>query len=214
VLEPAGRRRWLESGKPIVPSLVLEGAVLPLLHVSQLAAALGIDAGGGAASPAVAWDIATIAGAWVAHVVELDWPTLTAPTASRGRSLRNLTVNTFHPVGLLPLAWDTGRFEWDPEGDGEREARLRDAEELRAYAEGIAARWNGFLLDRADALGRGDPPIRSPRGDLPYSALLDSQRWHAAFHYRQLVAHLAAHALPPVGGLDVERLVQLPPEVF
>ena len=33
------------------------------------------------------------------------------------RSLRNLTVNVFHPFELLPTAFDEGRFDWDPDLD-------------------------------------------------------------------------------------------------
>src|SRR5260221_4490387 len=36
-----GARRWEAAGRPIVPSLVIDGSPRPILHVSQLAAWLG-----------------------------------------------------------------------------------------------------------------------------------------------------------------------------
>jgi hypothetical protein len=117
---------------------------------------------------------------------------LTAPTESRGRSIRNLTVNTFHPIELLPGAWAGGLFDWEPDGDDAREAALPVKGAVVAYAERIAGDWMSFLLDSGDALMERDPVVSSPRGQLAYSALLESQRWHAAFHLEQVTRFLEA----------------------
>jgi hypothetical protein len=49
-----------------------------------------------------------------------------------------------------------------------------------------------------------------------FSDLLASQRWHAAYHYRQLVAFLGARGAALDGAVAVERLadIGLPADVF
>ncbi len=120
----------------------------------------------------------------------LDWEALTRPTPSRGRSLRNLTVNVFHPFELLPAAWHERAFPWEPELDGKRELLLESAPALVAYGERVLGDWSDFVLEHADELGRRDPPVASPRGEVRFSALLDSQLRHAAFHRDELTAFL------------------------
>ena len=109
--------------------------------------------------------------------------TLLRPTPSRGRSLRNLTVNVFHPFELLPAAWTNHRFDWQPEADHIRETAITNIGVLYSFAAHTAANWQRFLNNVGDKLGRCEPVISSPRGDLAFSALLSSQRWHAAYHY-------------------------------
>jgi hypothetical protein len=190
--------------------------VLPILHVSQIASALGLPAPAGGQSSAAAWDLVSILDAWRGHLTTVDWETMIAPTPSRGRSLRSLTVNTFHPVELLPGAWTTGRFDWDPDLDEEREQALTGAQPVRSYAERIAGTWNDFALEIGDELAERDPNVTSPRGDVPFSDLLASQRWHAAYHYRQVVAFLGARGAVVDGAVAVERLaaIGLPADVF
>ena len=199
-----------------MPSLVVGGEALPVLHVSQIAAALGLPVAARHESARLASDAAVLLEAWLGHLRELGWDMLTKPTPSRDRSLRNLTVNVFHPFELLPAAWQTGHFDWDPDGDIEREGRLTGAGELLAFAERAASGWHGFLLEVGPDLERRDPRVRSPRGDLPYSTLLDAQRWHAAFHYRQLVTFLGAEGAPPRRVLPLVRFagLDLPRDVF
>ncbi len=215
VLQEDGARRWREAGSPLIPSALVDGAVLPILDVSQLAAALGLATTARSAIPAAAWDLAAVLDAWVDLMPLVAGDLLTAPTPSRGRSIRNLTVNTFHPVELLPTAALRGVFPWDPDRDDEREAALTDPASVLAYARGIAATWTVWLLEHADDL---DPslPVSSPRGDLSLGDLVLSQRWHAAFHYRQVTAVLRAHAVSLDGALRVESLsgLELPAEVF
>jgi hypothetical protein len=190
--------------------------VQPILHVSQLAVALGLPAPAGADRSAAAWDLVAVLDAWRRHLTDAGWELLVAPTPSRGRSPRNLTVNTFHPIELLPGAWRTGVFDWDPDGDEDRERALENAEELRTYAERIGTRWNDFVLEADAALEEQDPPVSSPRGEVPFSDVLASQRWHAAYHYRQVVEFLRSQGTLLPDALPVERLAPfgLPTEVY
>jgi hypothetical protein len=139
---------------------------------------------------------------------------LVAPTPSRARSLRNLTVNVFHPFELLPETPTSGRFDWDPDRDGEREARLADADAVRAYAGRIADAWKTFVRDGAGCDVARE--IATSRGAIGWANLLASQRWHAAYHYRQLTSFLEARGRPvahpfPLAGLAG---LDLPAEVY
>jgi hypothetical protein len=186
--------------------------VTPLLHVSQLAAAVGLPVPEGAEWAAAGWDLASILHAWSEHLRELGFELALEPTPSRGRSLRELTVNTFHPIELLADALQTGRFDWDPDLDKERERWLTDGRALTAYAEGIDATWHDFLLG-ADELP-GDTVVATPRGELEFSALVASQRWHAAYHYRQLVEFLRRRGAAVPGSVDLAASMGLPDDVF
>jgi hypothetical protein len=189
----------------VLPALVVDEHATPVLHVSQVAEALGIPPPPSGSPGRDAAEAAAILDAWIGVVGEADWEALLAPTPARGRSLRNLTVNVFHPFELLPVAWSGGEFPWDPEDDGVREQRLGTAEELLRFAGVAVAGWRSFL-DRED-LDASDPPVSSPRGPLRFSALVSFQRWHAAYHHRQLVHVLGGE---PV---ELDDLV-LPREVF
>jgi hypothetical protein len=143
-------------------------------------------------SARLAWETLPVLRSWLDRLRGLDWETLTKPTPSRGRSLRDLTVNVFHPFELLPAAWQSGSFPWEPERDDEREALLDSVFEVVAYAGRIFTDWTDFVLEHGQELGRRDPTVVSPRGDLRFSALLASQLEHASFHREQLVDFLRA----------------------
>jgi hypothetical protein len=212
IREPEGAERWLAAGRPTVPSLLVGGVASPILHVSQLASMLGLEAPAQLEATRLAWDGAAILAAWVELIRPLDLEALTAPTPSRGRSLRNLTVNVFHPFELLPDAFTTGWFDWDPDLDGERERALGTASAVVAYAEERQLGWQAWLGESGASLAARDPEVASPRGTVTYANLLASQRWHAAFHYRQLLAVVehdgSAPSLSCLGDLG------LPAEVF
>jgi hypothetical protein len=203
-----GRARWEAAGRPIVPSLEIDGSAQPVLHVSQLATALGLPWRAPLPAGVLATDTVTLLRAWAAGIAGLDTEALLGPTPSRGRSLRNLTVNVHHPFELLPPAWDEGSFPWDPDRDGEREELLVGADAVRDYATGVTEHWRAFVAANGPALGARDPLVASPRGDVRFSALLDSQRWHAAYHLRQLEHVTGIRLLPPLGELA------LPADVF
>jgi len=216
ICEPDGAARWVDAGRPIVPCLLVGRVASPILHVAQLATMLGLEAPAHLAVTRLAWDGAAVLDAWLKLIRPLDQETLTAPTPSRGRSLRNLTVNVFHPFELLPTAFETGRFDWDPTLDEDREAAVQDAAAVVAYASDRHLAWQDWLRENESDLLARDPDITSPRGHVTYANLLDSQRWHAAFHYRQLLAFLDgrghdltdAHSLASLDGLT------LPAEIF
>jgi len=174
---------------------------------------LGLEAPAQLEASRLAWDAAAILDAWIALIRPLDFGTLILPTPSRGRSLRNLTVNVFHPFELLPVAFDEGRFEWDPTCDEAREARLQDAAAVVEYASDRCLAWKGWLLEREAELQVRDPAVDSSRGKITYRNLLASQRWHAAFHYRQLLVFLQGRGHDVTAALSLRDL-DLPRQIF
>jgi hypothetical protein len=199
-----------------VPSLLAGGVATPILHVSQLAPLLGLAAPAQLAASRLAWDAAAVLEAWPALIRPLDFETLTEPTPSRGRSLRNLTVNVFHPFELLPRAFDDGRFEWDPDLDEVREAVLQDAAAVVRYAADRQFAWQDWLREREPDLLARDPEVDSPRGRITFGNLLDAQRRHAAFHYRQAVSWLERRGVDLSGAFSLASLadLDLPSEIF
>ena len=185
-----------------MPSLVVGRVITPILHVSQIAAALGLAAPLSPDPAGVVQATVPVLRSWLDHLQGLDWRMLTAPTESRGRSLRNLTVNVFHPFELLPAAWQTLSFPWEPERDDEREALLTSVDAVVAYGARIAAGWADFVLANAEELGRRDPVVVSPRGEARFSAVLGSQLEHAVFHHDQLIAFLRARVAPRAAGQE------------
>ena len=168
------------------------------------------------ASTRAAWDILGLLRIWIDHLHAVDDQLLVEATPSRGRTVRELTVNAFHPVELLPSAWETGVFDWYPERDAERTAELEGAVAVRGFAQRISDGWNLFLLDAGADLDSRDPLVGSPRGALSYSTLLTSQRWHVAFHYRQVKVFLETRGVALPHALPAEALEEyaLPGEVF
>lgn len=208
VREPDGRARWEAAGRPIVPSLVVDGVAEPVLHVSQLAGALGLPWTSSLPATTSAADALALLEAWGRGIAPLDLASLLAPTPSRGRSLRNLTVNVCHPFELLPATWSSGAFPWDPDLDAEREQALSTADDIRSYAAGTTSAWRSFLAATGAELDRRDPDVVTPRGDVRFSIVLDTQRWHVAYHLRQLEHVVGVRLLP-----SLEELA-LPADVF
>jgi hypothetical protein len=199
-----------------LPSIAIDGVVSPLLHVSQLSSLLGLEAAVRGNAVALAWDTVSLLQAWSRELAELPWQVITRPTPSRGRSLRNLTVNVFHPFELLPGAWLRGEFPWEPELDEKREAAYGDTAALAGWADATLDGWQAFLAAHADEFGERDPEVASPRGRISWTALLASQRTHAGFHLRQLDLFLAQEGMTRVGMLSPETLegLDLPAEVW
>jgi hypothetical protein len=192
------------------------GVASPILHVSQLASMLSLEVPAQLEASRLAWDAAALLESWLELIRRLDLATLLLPTPSRDRSLRNLTVNVFHPFELLPIAFDEARFDWDPDLDEAREAPLQDAAAVVAYASDRHEAWRHWLLEREAELLARDPEVDSPRGSLTYVNLLASQRWHAAFHYRQVLAFLESRAHDLTGALSLSSLgdLDLPAEIY
>jgi hypothetical protein len=202
-----GARRWAEAGRPVLPTLVVDGQALPVLHVSQIAEALGLPSPPGDPGRD-APDAAAILEAWIGELRNASWEALLTPTPARGRSLRELTVNVFHPFELLPAAWSTGEFDWRPEEDWRREDALPSLDDLLDFATAAAAGWSAFLS--AEDVAARDTAVVTSRGLVSFSALVSFQRWHAAYHYRQLVDVLG------VDGLELATFegLTLPRDVF
>lgn len=179
-----------------------------MLHVSQLAEALDLPWQAPLAATVLAADTMVLLEAWAEGIASLDLPSLLARTPSRGRSLRNLSVNVHHPFELLPVARSTGSFPWDPDRDAHREAALTTAAAVHDYVAGVLRGWRAFVTAAGSELDARDPVVTTPRGAVPYSVVLDAQRWHAAYHLRQL-----EHVL---GGGLMPHLVELalPADVF
>jgi hypothetical protein len=177
---------------------------------------LGLEAPVQLDASRLARDATAVLDAWLKLLRRLDFATLVVPTPSRDRSLRNLTVNVFHPFELLPVAFHEGRFDWDPMLDDAREASLQDAAAVLAYATDRYVAWQDWLRVREAELLVSDPVVHSSRGDITYRNLLASQRWHAAFHYRQLLVFLEGRGNDVSGALPLESLhdLDLPREVF
>lgn len=205
-----GQRRHEELGSPRVPSLVLDGKAIRLLQVSQIASALGLPMPSIGEVHRLAWDTVPILEDWIEVLQNVDWEYLLTPTPSRQRSIRNLTVNTFHPFELLPEAWDTAEFLWDSAGplEIEREGQMTDKETLLAWMQRTSNSWQSFLLDHEEELQGEGPFTHTIRGDVTYNVILNGQRWHAAWHHRQIVDHLRAGGKDIGVPLDVEMLAE------
>jgi len=215
-VEPAGAERWGELGHPRIPAIVIDGATTAVYHVSQVAALLGMTPVQGGEAARLAWDIAAVLEAWSDQLQAMDWDAMTAPTPSRGRTVRNLTVNVHEPIHELTVAWETGVFTWDTDLDEERASAFSDPDELRVYAQSRLAGWITFLSDLGDGITTSDPTIRAGEETVQFSSLLDAQRFHASFHYRQLRTFLMRRNAAPAEDFDLARLdgLRLPEAVF
>jgi hypothetical protein len=203
----AGQRRHEEVGSPRIPCLVIDGKPIRILQVSQIASALDLPMPEVGDTSRLAWDTVPILESFIEAIKGADFPYLLTPSKSRGRSIRNLTVNTFHPFELLPETWTSGVFDWNPElTDVAMEQPLTDLDAVVGYAEKVFFGWQGFLLDREDELQGEGPEVDTPRGRVTYNVVLSGQRFHAAWHHRQVVDHLRDGGFPTQEALDVEVL--------
>lgn len=186
-------------------------------HPSQIATLLDLDVEGVQASTAVAWSLLDVLQRWIEVIRDLPFEELLEPTPSRGRNIRNLTVNVFRPISYLPDSYQDQQFNWyTGEADLQQETFLRTTDQVVAFAENIAVGFNGFLLDHGDQLSETDPTLSGNRGEMPFSAMLVTQRFHAAFHYRQIVDHLTTRGhqdRPPLPEAMVTE-IGLPPNLY
>lgn len=216
--EADGQRRHERAGRPIVPSLLVDGDVVPLHHPSQIASVLGSPPVEETSSVrAVAWDTVTILEDFIELIRAATWEQLLLPTPFRERSSRNLTVNVFRPFAMLPASWESHRFDWwGGEADLQQEALLRDQAALIGFATDIFLDWRTFLLDHEDAIAAHDPVIGSNRGDVPYSTLLVTHRFHSANHHRQVRDVLGRNGADVSARLRTEAFsdIGLPPELY
>ena len=200
-----------------MPAVAVDGRVTSVLHPAQVASLVGVAGPAELESVRLAWDLAAILESWLEEVESAPWEVLLLPTPSRGRTLKHLTVNVFLPISLLRGAWEERNFPWYPEEDDPKvEATVPDQPRLIAYARSVLRSWTDAVMTLEDAWRGDDPLITSPRGDLPYSLLLMSQRWHAGFHLAQLADFYAARGLRRASTFDPRNLadLDLPDDVF
>lgn len=121
-------------------------------------------------------------------VRDLDFEQMRLPTESRARDIRNLVVNVFRPISYLARSWEDGEFNWyTGEADVQQESFLRTAKDVLSFAEDILVAYNSFVLDSESALDSEERTVTGNRGTMTYATLLTTQRFHVAFHYRQIV---------------------------
>ena len=98
----------------------------------------------------------------------------------------------FHPIELLPAAWSTLGFPWEPERDDEREQGLADGGRGRSATQSAGSRTGPISSSSMRTTSvSATLVVSSPRGELRFSALLDSQLEHVSFHHAQLVEFLS-----------------------
>lgn len=186
-------------------------------HPSQIGSLLGLDVEDAQPSTAVAWGLLDVLQRWIDVIDDVPFEMLRTPTPSRGRDVRNLTVNVFRPIRMLADTWKDREFHWyTGEADLQQEAFLRVTAQVVGFAREIHMEFYGFLHEEGDRLSEQDPAITGNRGEMPYSALLVTQRFHAAFHYRQIVDHLGSQGitdLPPLPEALI-REIGLPPNLY
>ena len=211
-----GLARWRDAGSPPLPAVSVGGAARTISTLAELADAIGIAAPSSLPLARELEDTVLLVDAWAALVRGLDPPLLRAATPSRDRTSAELAVNVLNPFDLMPAAWETGEMPWYPEHDGERAAALSHSD-LLAWSSGVALRWSGFVGSSTETLAQPGREIDSPRGAFEWGPLISAQRWHAAFHYRQVLAFLELEAVrPPPGVPAADELVEiaLPEDVF
>jgi hypothetical protein len=214
---PDGLARWQAAGSPPIPAVEVDGVSTLIMHVSQLAGILGLPAPPMPDATRLAYDLLMVVGSWAAIVSPLPWEIVVAETPSRNRSIRNLTMNAVYPISLLPVARDTGRFDWGLiDEDEQLAARFETTESLAAFVRSVHDEWAAFVVAREDDLTEQDPWTEAPRGRMRYSELLSHQRWHIAFHHRQLIEFLeqAGMSQPAATRINSSLTIKLPRTVF
>ena len=213
---PEGRARWDAAGVPPLPAVEVLGVPRTISTMAELAEAVGVDLPPSLPLLRELEDTVGLVTAWDAIARGLSAELLWAPTPSRSRTTAELVVNVLNPFDLMPGGWETGELPWHPEDDEER-SRALSRGELVAWASSVAARWAGFVLSSGELLAQPGRELDSPRGMLEWGPLVSSQRWHAAFHYRQVTAFLELEgpALPPgVPPLETLADIALPEDIF
>jgi len=200
-----------------VPSIEIDGTSTMVMHISQLARLLHLPVPAMPEASRLAYDLLLVVGFWTSLIRPLPFELLVADTESRGRSIRNLTMNAVYPISLLPDAYETGKFDWGLVDMDEKLARqYEDTRSLVEFAQSVHDGWGLFVAAYENDLAKHDPWIDAPRGRMRFSELLGHQRWHLSFHYRQIGEFLASRGRPVPDGLrlDAAVAIALPPSVF
>lgn len=201
---------WQAAGSPVLPALVVAGIAHSVSHPLQVGSLLGIAVDSLGDPTRIGWDLQRVLEAWLEALVLVPWEAVLEETPSRARPTLELAVNTFVPVGMLPDAFTSQRFDWPGNpatgqlGEGPLreyelgiEATITDATRFAAFAEPILHGWAAFLDEYEDALReQTEREVETPAGRLSYVALLDAQRLHAAQHFRQVTTFFRATGRP------------------
>lgn len=140
-----------------------------IMHVSQVARLLDLPAPELAGASQAAYDIVLLLESWERMLRPLRPEAIVADTASRGRSVRNLTMNAVYPISLLPEAHASERFDWGlVDLDEERARPYTDAAALADFTRGVRDAWSAFVVAYEDQLGERDPWVEAPRGRMRY----------------------------------------------
>ena len=206
--DPEGKRIHSEVGSPVVPALLVDGTAYPILHASQIASILDIPMPEQSINTIrLCYDIVTIMESWIGMLEKLDYDLMKSPTKSRNRPLTLMVVNAYHPISLLPGAWENGTFQWHTkESDDRREAPLTDADKVRDFAKECLLTFQVFLMNNEEELEQRDPMVTTTKGEVNFSVLVHSQRNHMAIHHRQMVDFLQSHGISTQNILDVETM--------
>jgi hypothetical protein len=182
-----------------------------IMHVSQVARLLDLPSPPLGESSRVGYDIVLLLESWERMLRPLPDEAVVRGTASRGRSVRNLTMNAVYPISLLPEAFASERFDWGlVDLDEQRAEPYTEARALAEFTRGVRDSWSSFVVAYEDELAVRDPWVEAPRGRMLFSELLNHQRWHLAFHQRQIAEHLSLpreRALPARLGIDLPETV-------
>lgn len=212
-----GTARYVADGKPTIPAVTLDGDVVSFQHPSQLASLLNLDVGDAQPATAVAFSLLDVLERWIGVISDVPFAAFLEPTLSRGRNIRNLTVNVYRPIRLLPQTYRDGQFNWyTNEADLQQESFLRDTEQIVSFAQEIYGEFANFLLEHAESFSENDPALTGNRGDMRFSELLVTQRFHAAFHYRQIVDFFNSNGFGPKPALPnmIEQEIGLPANLY
>jgi hypothetical protein len=202
------RARWLAAGSPPAASLVVDGVLHAVPHPTNAARVLGIPIEARHDPVRVAAGLVRVLDAWLECLRVTPWPLLLEPTPSRDRTPRELAVNVFKFVELLPGTWESGALEvgmerWLTE-ERTIEVTLTDRAKLIAYAEPIRHAVASFLDEMHDDFRDAESRfVLNAGGGLSYADILDGQRNHAAQHYRQVATFLDSVGAPvPTDALE------------
>jgi hypothetical protein len=113
-------------------------------------------------------------------------------------------TNAFPPIGMLAEAWESGRFTWPGDhevllaNDRKVAESFADHVEVADYMRDCARPFRELLLGVFGDDAPADRMVTTPdRGEIPFSLLLASQRWHAVYHLHQVVVFMQQRGIEP-----------------
>lgn len=181
---------------------------LPIFHVDQLRAFLGLPAGQDtAAYQALVAALERVLEGVERAVRSVPDRHVGSPTPNRGRDLRELVFNIHDPIGLMRDGLDTLQFDWQPEADFERSRHFESIAQLAGFCRQTRLSW----FERASVASDDDAAklVWTPRGELTQLQVLDAQANHAARHLRQIYVFLREIGIEPVQEMTAEQMAPI-----